>query len=460
MKKILLASVATIALCSASAFAADMPTKGPVYKAEPIFNWTGFYAGVSGGYGSSKADTFQDILLTTTSERLKGYFLGGTLGYNWQFNSNWVFGLEGDWSGANIDVIGPEPILAFPSVGRYKISSFGTLRARLGYASAERTLWYLTGGWGWADVHADEIFPFNENARKTQSGWVLGAGVEHALNNNWSVKLEYLHFDLGHDDFNYPVNFPGLPARIRTDLDIVRLGVNYKFGGDPWGKAPVATTMPTKGPGYREPPINWTGLYAGGSAGYGGGKIDTFDSVTVVSASEKPRGYFAGGQVGYNWQFNNNWVFGVEGDWSGARIDTVGLDPAVAIPNNTHYEISSFATVRARLGYVPANRTLWYVTGGWSQAEVRFAQAFPFSAGNDSKTQSGWVIGAGVEHALTNNWSLKLEYLHLDLGHDDFAFAATFPGFPFRVHPEIDIVRVGVNYKFGDWGKGPVSARY
>jgi len=98
------------------------------------------------------------------------------------------------------------------------------------------------------------------------------------------------------------------------------------------------------------------------------------------------------------------------------------------------------------------------VTGGWGWAEKKLTQEFPF-LDSVRKTESGWAAGVGVEHAIANNWSLKLEYLHLDLGHKNFEFPA-FPGLPSRVNEKLDIVRVGVNYKFGDWGKGPVSARY
>jgi len=237
MKTILLASVATIALCSASAFAADMPTKGPAYKAEPMFNWTGFYAGVSGGYGWSKEHQENDITLLSGSDRLKGYFLGGTVGYNWQFNSNWVFGVEGDWSGANIDKAAAFDALLGITADTIRINSFGTARARLGYAATDRTLWYVTGGWGWAEKKIDEQpVVLLSSTSKTESGWAAGAGVEHAIANNWSLKLEYIHIDLGHKDFATVA--AGITNRVSEKLDIVRVGVNYKFGD--WGKGPVS----------------------------------------------------------------------------------------------------------------------------------------------------------------------------------------------------------------------------
>jgi outer membrane immunogenic protein len=456
MKKFLPLAAAAAALVSIPARAADLPAKAPPPAAAPVFNWTGFYVGGSGGYGWGHIDTSQSATGETTSEKPRGAFLGGQLGYNWQFSPNWVFGIEGDWSGANIEAIGNDPVVGVLQDSRYRVTSFGTARGRIGYA-ADRTLWYLTGGWGWADTKIEQNFPFFDSARKTQSGWVLGGGVEYAITGNWSTKLEYLHLDFGHDQFAFP-SFVGLPSRVRTDLDIVRFGVNYRFGDS--GKTPVASAIPTKAPGYRADSFGgWNGAYIGASAGYGWSKIDTDATLILTATSEKLHGYFLGGQLGYNWQFNSNWVIGIEGDWSAANLNTIGPDPDVGLTADTEYKVSSFGTVRGRIGYA-LDRTLWYGTGGWGWADTRIGINNPFFL-SQHKTQSGWVAGGGVEYALNNNWSVKLEYLHLDLGRDTVVFSPTFPAFDVHVKNNIDLVRLGVNWKFGDpWGKAPVVAKY
>ena len=203
-------------------------------------------------------------------------------------------------------------------------------------------------------------------------------------------------------------------------------------------------------------------------------------------------GWEAGGQVGCNAQWGMA-VLGIEGDWQWSNTTTSADAGFAAFPNlgnpafinaahTEHVDVSQrwFATARVRAGFTPWERVLIYGTAGvaWANftsntAVVFAAGANPFNTvfsgathvGSVSTNQLGWVAGGGVEWALTNNWSVKAEYLYLRF--DGFSYnsplvAATFPFAPgyawnTSITPREHVARVGVNYKF-DWG--PVVARY
>jgi outer membrane immunogenic protein len=207
MKKFLLSSAAAAALVlTAPAFAADMATRAPVYKAPyaaPLFNWTGVYIGGHGGYGWGDASG-----LNTS-----GGFGGGQIGANWQVAPNWVWGVEADVSGGNING-------SAAGVASFKTDVFGTARLRLGY-TVDRTMFYGTGGLAWANSKAS-LGAASDS--QTNYGWALGGGIEYAFTPNWTAKIEYIHADYGSD--NYTIA-PTTNINLKTDT--VKVGVNYLF---------------------------------------------------------------------------------------------------------------------------------------------------------------------------------------------------------------------------------------
>lgn len=216
MKKFLLSGVALAVLVATPAFAADMATRGPVYKAPaaaPLFNWTGFYIGGHAGYGWGDASG-------AASSDTSGWFGGGQLGVNYQFAPNWVWGVEADISGADISdsVAG----------AAFKTDMLGTARLRLGY-TVDRFMVYGTGGLAWAHSK-DTVLGISD--KNTNVGWALGAGIEYAFAPNWTAKLEYIHADYGND--NYNTTIPS--SRIDLSTDTVKLGVNYLFNSGGYGR--------------------------------------------------------------------------------------------------------------------------------------------------------------------------------------------------------------------------------
>ncbi len=238
-------ATAAVALVSSSAFAADLPVKQPVYKAPPAvvvpaYNWSGFYAGVAGGYGWGHSDQTDPGIPTPPPITnpigdghfgMTGWVAGGTAGYNWQMGQ-WVFGLEGDYSWSDISgssqACGPTLLHACGT----QLDSFGTFRGRIGYAAGQtgNVLLYVTGGLAVGDVHGwDALTPASGSS--FQAGWTVGAGVEFAIAPQWTAKVEYLYMDLGKAQLFNIVSTPVVPETVSFTTNIVRAGVNYHFGG-------------------------------------------------------------------------------------------------------------------------------------------------------------------------------------------------------------------------------------
>jgi len=191
---------------------------------------------------------------------------------------------------------------------------------------------------------------------------------------------------------------------------------------------------------------NWTGFYVGVNAGYGWGSSDWS---LVPTASNKPKGFLAGGTLGYNYQIGSI-VWGLEGDldWSNVK-DTVVCAPLVNCGTSNPW----LATFRGRIGYA-FDRWLPYFTGGGAYGSVKATidvPSFGLTA-SSSNNQLGWTVGAGLEYAFLGNWSAKLEYLYVDLGSFNAAIAPVVNNVSFKEN----IVRAGLNYKFS----GPIFSRY
>ena len=175
MKKILLAGVALVSVASGSAMAADLAarpvyTKAPVMA--PVYNWTGFYIGGNVGYSwgrSATSYTVTGLPGFSTSQNMDGWVGGGQAGYNWQFNQNWVFGVEADIQGTGQNGTATLPSVVFvPPPGapampnttttaslQSKLPWFGTARLRLGVLPSDHGCLYATGGLAVGEVESN-----------------------------------------------------------------------------------------------------------------------------------------------------------------------------------------------------------------------------------------------------------------------------------------------------------------
>jgi len=237
---------AAVAVPSGTAFAADLPTtKGPpVFKAPPpAFTWTGFYVGGQAGYQWGHADALilgpAGGFLAGLPDNPSGFIGGAHLGYNYQLDQI-VLGIEGDIEGSTFagPLTGPlAPGPAGPAGSPLPVPPFNhlanriplqaSLRGRIGYAW-DRALLYATGGLALADVENAYGSP-GDVFWGWRPGWTAGGGGEYAIDNNWSVRIEYRYSDFGHYYLGLVNTFPGDIARVRLYDSAVRAGFSYKF---------------------------------------------------------------------------------------------------------------------------------------------------------------------------------------------------------------------------------------
>jgi outer membrane immunogenic protein len=242
-KKIILGAVAALVLGPTAVSAADLPVKAaPVPIA--IYDWTGFYIGVSGGGSIGNSDHIDAAtgLSDAAGYNIRGGMVGGTVGYNWQV-SNFVFGFEGDASwvseyGSNSD-IGPAAVTFVNGGGNPLFQSFtketwmATARARAGYA-VNNLLFYATGGFAAAGVEAGvkdgSTNALLASATSTRNGWTAGGGLEWGFAPNWSAKFEVLYMKFESKSF-LTIQAEGPRSSVPLDDTIARAGINYRFGG-------------------------------------------------------------------------------------------------------------------------------------------------------------------------------------------------------------------------------------
>ena len=209
-----------------------------------------------------------------------------------------------------------------------------------------------------------------------------------------------------------------------------------------------AADLPLKAPALKTV-YDWTGFYIGGHVGYGGGSLGPGTNPLPEEGQLFPpsiTGLIGGYQAGYNKQFSNHVVLGVEADASfGSPLDAVRLTPA---PFNTTLDYVS--TVRGRAGYA-FDRWMPYLTGGfaWGHSHVNLNDGAGSVFAAPGQIQTGWTAGAGVEFAVSGNWSAKLEYDYIDLGRQTYDLTGF--GLPnVNVDPRVNLVKLGLNYRFAD----------
>jgi outer membrane immunogenic protein len=248
-------SALLIAALLSIASAADMPVKAPPAPPEtPAWNWAGFYAGLNAGGGEEAgagANDPHNIVISTTPP-LGGYpaitpgtnasgALGGvTFGYNWQ-RSNVVFGLETDIDASSIRrTLQGQVINGFGDqlTDEKDLNYVSTIRGRLGFAF-NNVLFYGTGGFAFGHVNnkvVDILFvpptgTVTMQRDTTETGYVVGGGIEYLIAPRWSLKAEYQYVDLGSHTLSSPevppTGFIFSTNNIVDHFHTVRVGVNY-----------------------------------------------------------------------------------------------------------------------------------------------------------------------------------------------------------------------------------------
>jgi len=217
----------------------------------------------------------------------------------------------------------------------------------------------------------------------------------------------------------------------------------------------MAADLPARGY-YKAAPVegsyNWTGFYAGGNAGYAFGKETSAERSLVpptagleINDRISYDGYAGGIQAGYNYQVGQ-FVFGVEADIQAASVGERFhiVDPIT--PLSAANKLDSFGTVRGRIGYA-FDRLMPYVTGGFAAGRNTFTFTSTGSV-QDSAIHTGWTAGGGVEYGIGDHWSVKAEYLYVDLNEQRYFNGAFRNESGLFSKPTYSFARGGVNYRF------------
>ena len=512
----------------------------------PSFTWTGLYVGGQMGYGFGDNDGWVSWATaqgqsgqSNLGRGAQGVIGGAHVGYNQQFDRV-VLGVEGSVDGAtltkNMLILAPSivgqalnfglPWIGGNVTGTVRSGIQGSVRARAGYALG-RLLPYVTGGVAFGSFYSDgqmfgtdldgvTNFAASGTKSATRVGWTLGAGLEYAINNHWSARVEYRYTDFGHLAISTDPSAIDAAFALDRKLDQhqVQVGFSYKLG--PLETEPMDAPRIVKGPAVAgndlpklagaapsEPFVmNWTGFYLGAQIGYGYGDNDgsityatpgglagqsNLGSSAIVTGggtniNGEAIGVIGGAHLGYNKQFDK-WVVGVEGAVDptvmsrgvSINVPNSAADPTGALGIGATATGSIWSTiqgsVRARAGYA-FDRMLFYGTGGLALGA--FGSNFqiygtdttlaPFYAADQrSATRAGWTLGGGVEYAVNTHWSVRGEYRYTDFGHMGDLPAASSMGVAYAADRHLDQnqVQVGLSYKFGETvSTAPVLAKY
>jgi outer membrane immunogenic protein len=557
MNRAKLAVLASTSLCLSFGAAYAQSPRAPV----ALDPWVGWYAGGNIGYSWGRTTTDLAVLpfgadldnfgnfafpgaASSTKSNVNGVIGGVQTGYVGRIAPHWLAGVEADiqWSGQKGSARGglggnaPEctsgdcSFLAAHDVTA-KLNWFGTFRGRVGVES--NGVWVSgTGGFAYGKVSVSGnhslvlldntgapdvvgVFSTPFSYSQLKGGWTAGLTIEGLIGTSpWRWKVEYLHIDLGTINGGF---FSGFFPSVRVNTvrftdEILRVGFNYKFGGD----TPAVGGAMNAFAAYKAPPraalpapyLGWTGWYAGVNAGYidsvgrtntdaafffansrGAGDASNIAGGATNQFNHRSSGFLGGAQAGYNYQFSPTVVAGLEADIQGTTLRhnwsatlTTGTGPFWVTTTTVSDRLDYLGTVRGRLGVTPTPDLLVYSTGGLAYGGVSSSTAINFNntgfavpgstAGSFSGTRFGWTVGGGGEWKFSPNWSAKLEYLYYDLGSATYSTG----GYSVDLGPTSftgvgiaslatstttrfngNIARVGLNYKFGG---GPIVANY
>ena len=236
MKKLALA-VTTFVAIAAPALAADLPARAPAPAPVMayVYDWTGFYIGANGGYGSNRAcwGNFNGVGIAEGCNSKSGGLVGGQAGYRAQFGQ-FVVGAEvqGDW--ANLRASLPSTFVPL-GTDSAKVTSVFLFTGQVGYA-VNAALFYLKGGAAMANNNflvQNAVGTGLYYATSHKLGATVGVGFEYGFTPNWSVGLEYDRLMMGNNNnsFSVPAGAAAVANTISQNIDMVTVRVNYKFGG-------------------------------------------------------------------------------------------------------------------------------------------------------------------------------------------------------------------------------------
>jgi outer membrane immunogenic protein len=263
MKRILAATAAIATMMGAPALAADMAVKAPPAPAPTAFSWTGFYFGgnVGGATGPNVSESWVELPGPTGTPHDPINFghtsttslIGGIqAGYNWQVSTNWLLGVEGDFSWTSLSIshtqnpMTIDGIILPPSfvTMNERVDWLSSIRGRVGIIGAGNWMVFGTGGVAFERLAlfgnaVDPVPTFNGSVAldTTKTGWAAGAGIEYLANAHWMLRVEYLAYGFGSTSSTVIQNTPTGPATgnpaffswSQNTVQSARVAASYKF---------------------------------------------------------------------------------------------------------------------------------------------------------------------------------------------------------------------------------------
>jgi len=487
------------------------------------YTWTGLYAGGQLGYlwganhGLYYAATNGGLAgWDQLTGDLHNITVEGHVGYNKQFD-NIVVGLEGSVDGGNavrnslLPVYDGNGYFGPAAPGGQLTTAIqstieGSVRARVGYAFG-RLLPFVSGGvalGGFSQrsyLAGQDAVGFFNAASAGQSmlrvGWSVGAGAEWAFTRNLALRGEYRYTDYGSvSEASTSAAGAAFVGTRRLDQNQLLFGVSYKFTDEgPGAGAVAASGLGLDLPRFKDAPTvvptaaSWRGFYAGVNLGgawdakAGQTGFSSYYDPTIPFGSSaagapnllylpngatatKDGGVLGGGQVGYNFQIGQSFVVGAEADIAATSLSggnrqngaaypspfaaggvVVPAAPLAAAQENMPY----LGTLRGRAGYLVTPTLLLHATAGFAYDGV--------DAWAIANTRTGWAAGVGAEWMFVPSWSAKVEYLYADISGGEVSTGSSW-NYGASFHPQINILRGGVNYHFSWFAPGAISAKY
>lgn len=390
---------ASVIALSAPAFAADAVTEAPVAATGP--SWTGFYLGIYGGAAANTLDYDQLPVFAgdnTVSYRFadQQFAFGVRGGFDYQFAPRWVGGVELDYTNISADY---DPFGSGGFGTLASIESAFSASGRLGYLVTPQTLAY--GKVGYAGIRVEGEAGTDETESDTVGAVAVGAGVETFLWGNLTGRVDATYFS-AQDEFTIEDDFESFePSTL-----LVTAGLSYRFGAQ--SNAREVTPAPE---------TSFNGFYLGVAGGITSGQMDI--DVDVPGATVGPNGDengLANAFIGYDVRFGNV-VAGIEGEYTYTSLKFEdptqnSFDPAAPTEYAT---VDGMWAVSGRLGYVVTPSTLVYAKAGYVGFMTEANSDFFAADDNDNKdTLNGYQVGAGVETALSEHITLRVEGLYAE----------------------------------------------
>ncbi|CDX53248.1 Outer membrane protein [Mesorhizobium plurifarium] len=429
-KSVLLGAVSAVALMSA-AHAADVVQE----QAAPGFNWSGVYVGFGVGAGANVHKLSSDFAPGVSLNGIggEGIFGQATVGYDYMVSQRFLLGGLID---AHVGTIKTSlDVGALGGLSADVKETYGfDVGVRAGYLLTPSTLGYVLGGYAWQKYKLDTNAGFGMDW--DQGGYFVGAGVETAINSNWTLKGEYRYTRFStKDDLLSQFGAPDGALNLDTSRHTFEVAASYRFNANDGGAASFET-----------PSYNWTGFYVGGGLGAGA----VVHQIEIPPADIKANGLggegvFGEASIGYD-QDMGSWVIGglVDARLSGikSKLDLGGLLGGVdSVSFNTDYGFD----VLGRIGMKVNEATLAYALAGYSWQHFKLDAPAPLDVDWGS---SGFSVGAGLETALSDKMTVGIEYRYSQFAKEDFSDVFPIPSGLANTTPSFHTVRIDAKYKF------------